>query len=603
MAVIRTYFHFSLSWVVVLHLMILSSIQAARCQNEKTPLSTLEKNYESKPNVANLEMVVNRYLLDSKYEEAEQKVKMFLKSRLSENRNPRILLMLARIYKYQYKKDAGMAYFLRAYNFINKHGTVSDKLEYGTEIIEFYRKFNEFDQALAEIEKYEKFIAENEIRDNFLLGRFYNRAAAVFNENSENNKAIAMSHKSLYYSRLANDLYSVATSYNELGFAHKHTAFNDSTLYYYRLSEQLFSEMNCYREAIHVKQNKVEFIAHFHYFKTHHELLDEYYVILDIVQSQNLDYPLSSLYDKIEMLYFFLGNFEKAYEFSRKTREASAYEAGIEREKSFQRIREEFENDRLKIENKAIQSKALYEEEKKNQAQTQLKIIAVMFSVITILSVVLYFLWLRVKSQNRELVIRNKQKTVLVQEIHHRVKNNLQFVRSILKMQQRLKSVNAKEAIEDVSRRIDAMSLVHEMLYLDEASMTVSAKEYFEKLLDLSESMYNHEKRLHLRAEIQDFHFDLEKLIALGVICSELLANSVKHVFHKIEKPEFNIILSKELDYYCLKVFDNGQENENCSNDERVKLGMRLIDIFSRQLNGTYSISQNNGYLFEMKFR
>jgi len=190
----------------------------------------------------------------------------------------------------------------------------------------------------------------------------------------------------------------------------------------------------------------------------------------------------------------------------------------------------------------------------------------------------------------------------LVQEIHHRVKNNLQFVRSILKMQQRLKSINANEAIEDISRRIDAMSLVHEMLYVDNDAMTVSAKEYFEKLLDLSESMYNHQKTLELKANIEDVHFDLEKLVALGVICSELLANSVKHVFSKVDKPEFTIELKQHDNGYELRVFDNGNENEKQKQEERTKLGMRLINIFSRQVQGTYTINQEKGYLFVMQF-
>lgn len=553
-------------------------------------------------NIQSLENLVNEYIIDSKYIEAEQAIKRYHEKTLTPLNTYRVLLLMARVYRYQRKKDLSMMYFLRAHNIVKSDDSALRRLEFGVELIEFYRKFQEFTLALQEIEQYNELIRVENIEDPLWLGRFYNRYAAVMNELSENQKSIKLSHKSLDYSRKAGDLYSVATSYNELGFSHKHTNYPDSALYFYSLSEELFSELGCHRDAIHVKLNRLEFMNHAELFNTHWDniaILNDAY---DIIVRENIDYSIASIYENLENNYFFLGEYQMAHQYSIKVRQQSYLENKLELEKSYQNIREKFENDKLRLENKSVQSKAKYEEEKRKDTQQKLTIIVILFVIISVLTVVLYLLWHKVKAKNRELIIKNKQKTFLVQEIHHRVKNNLQFVRSILKMQKRLKTLNADESLADISRRIDAMSLVHEMLYVDDDAMTVSVKEYFERLMDLSESIYNQNNKMHIKTDIESLDFPLEKLVALGLICSELLANSVKHVFEKVETPEFSIELKKTSAGHYFKVKDNGIEIEQTKDEERVKLGMRLIDIFSRQVGGQYAINRDSGYEFELIF-
>jgi len=558
--------------------------------------------YEKEQNLENLENLVNEYLIDSKYTEAEKAILSYLRSSFSTKSTYKIFLLLARVYRYQKKKDLAMIYFLRANSLVKNVSSPVKKLEYGVELIEFYRKFVEFDAALIEIEKLARLIKNEKVDNALWLGRYYNRSAAVMNEIGENSKAFDLSHAALFYSKKAEDLYSVATSYNELGFTHKNLNNLDSTLYYYNLSEALYDKLNCHREVIHVILNRLEFMNHTGIYNIHEETIKILNEALAIIERENLDFSKASIYERIENNYFFLGEYQLAHEYAIKVRHHSSLENKVELEKSFQNIKEKFENDKLKLENTTVQSKAKFEEEKRIAAQEKLFFIILLLILIAILSVILYVLWFKLRIQNRELLLKNKQKTFLIQEIHHRVKNNLQFVRSILKMQKRLKTVNAEESLADISRRIDAMSLVHEMLYTDGDAMTVSAKEYFERLMDVSESFYNQNNKMHISLDIAPVDFPLEKLIALGLICSELLANSVKHVFDKVENPHFKIRLEETDSGHLLHVQDNGTEMSEIKEEERVKLGMRLIDIFSRQVNGTYDIRQEKGYAFEMVF-
>ena len=583
-------------------------IIALHCMHQlsgQEPIRTtkkLESAYATNQNPETLQNLVEHYFLDSRYKEAEKLIIDFKNTHPDFSSNFRVILLMAKANKFLRDKNDGLLYFLSAKKEVEKSATIIEQLEFIVEFIEYYRKFSEFDFALKEIERGKELINKHKINDSYWLGRFYNRYAAVVNELSMTNEAILLSHKALSYSQKANDSYGLATSFNELGFAHKHTGYHDSTRYYYEKSEKIFNDNEWYRDAMHVTINKILFITHNHYFNHPLEMIEELLEAIAIIDRENLDFKTGDLYGTISSLYTLIPDYKNAYDYRIIQQNIKDQENVMEQERAFKKIKEAFQNDRLNIENKIIQSKAKFEEEKRKDAQVKLKIIITLLVVISILFVVLYSFWIRLKIKNRELLLRNKQKTFLVQEIHHRVKNNLQFVRSILKMQQRLKSINAHEAIEDISRRIDAMSLVHEMLYLDNDAMTVSAKEYFDKLLDLSESMYNHQKTLELKADIQDIHFDLEKLVALGVICSELLANSVKHVFYKVDKPEFTIELKQHDNGYQLKVFDNGNENEKQEQEERTKLGMRLINIFSRQVQGTYTINQEKGYLFVMQF-
>lgn len=589
-----------------LRMIILSVLLSfsSRGQQISDNIINLESQYILNQNAQSLETLINLYLLESRYAEAERIVLDYKKTLMRDDEKALVYLCLARINKYLYQKDKALGYFYQTKKLLDKQGSPQEKLKYGIEFIEYNRKNQYFEQAQHDIEFYKDLIEKEQITNPKLLCRFYNRYAAVMNELSQTHESIKLSHKALEYAKKAGDKYELATTYNELGFAHKHANAKDSTIYYYDLAENIFRDYGYTREAVYTQMNRIEFSIHNYYGSVvlRKAVIEELERMIEYIDKHNVDYPKSKIYLMLEAQNKFLGDFESAYKYCVKSRDASSLEAIKEMEKSFHNIKEQYENEKLIIENSVAKSKAKHEEEKRKSTQIRLVIILVFLIVISILCIMLYIFWLRLRKKNRELLIRNHQKTMLVQEIHHRVKNNLQFVQSILKMQQRVKDLDATQTIKDISRRIDAMSLVHEMLYVDDDSMTVSVKDYLEKLLKHSKTMYNIDDKLSVSLDIEQVDLRLEKLIAMGLICSELLSNSVKHVFPHTEAPKFSIRLTGNQGKLTLEVFDNGTESEADEDEERTKLGMRLIDIFSRQLDGVYSIDRRKGYLFRLVF-
>ncbi len=200
-----------------------------------------------------------------------------------------------------------------------------------------------------------------------------------------------------------------------------------------------------------------------------------------------------------------------------------------------------------------------------------------------------------------------REKDVLIQEINHRVKNNLQFMTAMVEMQIRASGrKDTTRSLQETNRRINAMSLVHEMLYDNTKKIQgLSIKKYITELVDnLKEMASGEEHPIAINMDVADLFMDSRSAVSLGMIISELVSNSFKHAFAGIDSPEVNIVLAPvtENDYLRLTVSDNGngikEENESGSG-----LGRKFVDIFSRQLEGTYTIQTRPHFTYELHFK
>ncbi len=206
-------------------------------------------------------------------------------------------------------------------------------------------------------------------------------------------------------------------------------------------------------------------------------------------------------------------------------------------------------------------------------------------------------------------LVINKQmeeKDVLIQEINHRVKNNLQFIAAMVEMQMGADyKKNTVESLLGTSRRIAAMSLVHEMLYDNKDTQGLSVKKYISELIShLKEMAVDNSNPIQINMEVEDVLMDSKTAIALGMIISELVSNSFKHAFKDIEAPEvfIRLVFDTISGNISVSVRDNGNGfSGNIS--EKKGLGTRLIDIFSRQLYGTYEIDYQNHFTFSLHFK
>ena len=122
-----------------------------------------------------------------------------------------------------------------------------------------------------------------------------------------------------------------------------------------------------------------------------------------------------------------------------------------------------------------------------------------------------------------------------------------------------------------------------------------------ELILSLDQLVNSDRIPIEFKLQIDEVNFNVSDSIALGMITSELISNSMKHAFRNVEKPEIEVTLRKEEKRISFGVRDNGS-GEGLQQNQKKTLGLRLIDIFSRQLKGKYAISANSGCSYELNF-
>ncbi len=194
------------------------------------------------------------------------------------------------------------------------------------------------------------------------------------------------------------------------------------------------------------------------------------------------------------------------------------------------------------------------------------------------------------------------EKDVLIQEIHHRVKNNLQFMLSIIDMQMMLNKNKDDNALQDVSRRLTAMALVNELLYRQDDVEKISTKVYFNVFVENIKKMVEN-KASHINCNIEDIIFTVSQCTSIGMIMSELISNSLKYAFVNQENQIIDIQLKRingenEIE---LVYADNGIGFDE--NNPSQGLGSTLINVFCKQIKGVYQYKNGNGVLFMLKFK
>ena len=198
-----------------------------------------------------------------------------------------------------------------------------------------------------------------------------------------------------------------------------------------------------------------------------------------------------------------------------------------------------------------------------------------------------------------ELKNKNIEKTTLLKEIHHRVKNNLQVITSLLRLQSReITDEKSLSVYEESIDRVVAMSLIHEKMYQTNNLSKINLREYISSLAgDLLES-YGVNKNIVIDVQTNIEVITLRPLVPVALIFNELISNSLKHAFDD-EKGMIEILIDEKDG--CLKILykDNGTwKNHDTSPSS---FGLELIDSLTEQLNGTYSKDVSNGTEFKFE--
>ncbi|MEX1002359.1 MAG: histidine kinase dimerization/phosphoacceptor domain -containing protein [Crocinitomicaceae bacterium] len=197
-----------------------------------------------------------------------------------------------------------------------------------------------------------------------------------------------------------------------------------------------------------------------------------------------------------------------------------------------------------------------------------------------------------------------KQKEVLLQEVHHRVKNNLQIISSLLNLQkQSIKDQNLREEFDSSIGRVNTMAQVQDMIYGSKNVSSINIEKYFSKLIRSLYKVYNDGADLlefEVKIEVKEVRFNPEKAIPLGLIINEIACNSFKYAFK--EEGKFYLSLKQEGERYKLTVGDNGRGITGKGSKEN--LGMSLIRILCEQIDASVSIKNSKeGLVYKIEFK
>uniref|UniRef100_UPI0040492BF7 histidine kinase dimerization/phosphoacceptor domain -containing protein n=1 Tax=Flavobacterium sp. TaxID=239 RepID=UPI0040492BF7 len=193
---------------------------------------------------------------------------------------------------------------------------------------------------------------------------------------------------------------------------------------------------------------------------------------------------------------------------------------------------------------------------------------------------------------------------LLMKELHHRVKNNLQIVSSLLSLQSfRIKDQAAIDAVKEGQHRIEAMSLIHQKLYVQDNITSVNMQEF---IIDIAESLmhaYGYRKEnFRLEINVTETLLDVDKAIPLSIIINELITNAFKYAFKNIKNPELKITFTKQVQTAELSIADNGIGIDVNAWETNDGYGKELVQTFTEQLEGTLTLSLDHGTKFCIVF-
>ncbi|MEL6557556.1 MAG: histidine kinase dimerization/phosphoacceptor domain -containing protein [Bacteroidota bacterium] len=466
-----------------------------------------------------------------------------------------------------------------------------------------YQSTFEDDKALKKYQEADRIMGEKmspfKVRNSGNIATLYNRKGLY-------DSAIFYLKKVIDYAEKSKDIRSLSISYNNLALSYQglkrfdEAVTNAEKCYYYKIqlndsTGMLASLVSLSGLSILLKDPKkaisyaLDGLAISEKIKVpvrHIEILEN----LAVAYKDNREYKRSSQYYEEYVIY------KDSIDRVEQKAEIAELMEKYESSKKEQEIVE------LQLEKKeadlAIQKADLAIQKSDNQRNLLL------LSVGLFIILVAFFMYRNRQKQktNRLLEEKNtaisdslREKEVLLKEIHHRVKNNLQIVSSLLNLQlDSLDDPNAMEAIKEGQNRVKSMALIHQKLYMQENLAGINTKEYLEALSASIFSSYNQlSERVTLSADVEDIDLEIDTIIPIALIVNELITNSIKYAFPENMIGKISVTLKRMGEVLRLEVADDGVGIDTGS--EGTSFGMRLVKSLARKLKATVSTENSQG--------
>ncbi len=309
---------------------------------------------------------------------------------------------------------------------------------------------------------------------------------------------------------------------------------------------------------------------------------------------------LSQVYESLARAYAGTHNYKEALEafseYDRLKDEMFTEEA----ENKISSVRTQFEV--AKRDNTILDQEQRLKKQKSSQTM-----ITVVTGLLTLLLVLLYITYNNNRKKNAQLEEQNLEKEFLLKEIHHRVKNNLGIVSSLLDLQSaEMQDPKVVEAIHESQNRVYSMSMIHQKLYQGKNLSAIEMKDYFLELSDHILDSFGLKNRIEFSFDMEEIELDVDTAIPLGLIVNELITNALKHAFPKDSKGRIDLFFRKTSDNAIrLIVADNGVGIHEIvqTKEKRGGFGTKLIGLLIEQLDAKMNRITNNGTSVRIEFK
>jgi two-component system, sensor histidine kinase PdtaS len=365
-----------------------------------------------------------------------------------------------------------------------------------------------------------------------------------------------------------------------------------------------------------VKENIYKMVANYHflmkqYSKSRYYLLKSMREIKsdnDIIQQLKLAYKLDSAQGKIRAA------FNNLLLFKTKTDSVTSERKIRQLEVMNVEYQLGMKDDSIKIKNKDIallvQKNSLTLANLRQASLIKNITIAVIILAVIIIAL-LYRQYLQKQKSNQLITSKNQQlehllneKEWLLKEIHHRVKNNLQIVMSLLNSQSAyIDNEPALTAIHDSQHRVQAMSLIHQKLYGSDNVSTINMSLYIRELATYLSDSFDTAQRIRFKYDIEPLEMDVSQAVPLGLILNEAITNSLKYAYPEGRMGTISISLSSTApQHYLLVISDDGIGIATDLKTKKGSLGMSLMQGLSGDLDGEFSLENGHGTTIRIVF-
>lgn len=200
------------------------------------------------------------------------------------------------------------------------------------------------------------------------------------------------------------------------------------------------------------------------------------------------------------------------------------------------------------------------------------------------------------KTFQKELEASLEEKNILIKEVHHRVKNNMQLISSIMALKSYdLKDEESKIIFEEVNNRIKSMSVIHDKLYTFYNVSEIDVSEYLQHIAQELQILLG-SSSIKILVDSDRVIMNVDRALLIGLMVSELVSNAIKHGFSETDKGNITMEFKQDSNGYVLSVLNNGRKVPKDALDNNTGLGVSLIKTFVKQLHGEVEVDQRNGF-------